>query len=94
MSEITRDVACLPAGEFSAADASVFERCEVLISAVDRCPNKAAYYAVCHTCTDGLICVWHLKKFTRQLGATDSAHCNGCGRVFASINDAISVIEL
>lgn len=56
-----------------------------------QCNNPARYRVVCHECGRGLVCTFHLNLFLAQFDAT---RCNKCGRIFGSINDAITVVKL
>ncbi|WP_231376573.1 hypothetical protein [Mycobacterium sp. 141] len=69
-------------------------RCEIRTQTGEQCSRPAKYHATCHTCGRGLICVDHLQKFMQQLGITEQAQCNRCGRTFASIDQAITLVEL
>ncbi|WP_156296393.1 hypothetical protein [Mycobacterium paragordonae] len=71
-------------------------RCEV-INAPDMglCGRLARYHVVCHDCGRGLTCGPHLRAFLGQVtGEGSSAECNRCGRLFARIEEAVTVVEL
>lgn len=68
-------------------------RCRIR-EADHRCERPAGFFAVCHGCGRGFVCVPHLRAFVEQLQHGDVAQCNKCGRMFATIDDAMSVMPL
>lgn len=68
-------------------------RCEIRAPG-GRCPNPARWHANCHDCARGLICVRHLRAFAGQAGPGEPVECNRCGRVFDSIEQAVTLVVL
>ena len=67
--------------------------CEIK-TADGRCRRWARFMIDCHGCGRGLVCTKHMRAFTRQVPAGEPAQCNRCGREFATIDDAVSVVPL
>lgn len=72
----------------------LYELCEIGASEDSRCPNRARFYVICHDCSHGLACALHLDALLHQVSSGASVQCNWCGKVFASIDQAMSVVEL
>lgn len=70
------------------------ERCEIGTTIGDRCLNEARFYAVWHDCGHGLMCAAHVEAFLRQVSIGARAQCKRCGQTFASIDQAVSVVDL
>lgn len=68
-------------------------RCEIGVVS-GGCGRPARYHVTCHECGRGLVCRRHLRMFLRQLNHSNRAECNRCGRQFASIDDAVTVVKL
>lgn len=58
------------------------------------CGRPADFDVICHGCSRGFMCADHLRAFRLQGNDDGPSQCNGCGQVFASIVDAIVVMEL
>ena len=69
-------------------------RCEVKTAADGRCKLAASYHAVFHDCGAGLVCTGHMRAFLRQVSAGGRVQCNRCDRVFASIDQAFTLVVL
>ena len=69
-------------------------RCEIQTSPGTRCNRAAEYFGICHECGRGLMCLRCVREFVSQLHVGKAARCNRCGRVFSSIADALTVVEL
>lgn len=68
-------------------------RCEVTINGV-RCSVPARWHVTCHECSRGLVCALHLRALMRQAGAEEAVECRWCGRVFGSIDQAVTAVAL